>query len=74
MNAYQQFALLIAGPQLSVGTVSAVYSDGTVLVDLQGGGSVRVLGTGWSVSNPVYVLGGRVEGGAPALPYVEVTV
>lgn len=73
-NAYARFAKLTSGQPLMLGTVTVVNPDGTVTVTLNGGGNVRVLGSGYAVSDPVYVRNGQVVGDAPDLTYYEVDV
>lgn len=60
----------IAQPEL-VGDVVATHADGTVTVELPGGGQVRARGTA-AVSDRVFVKGGVLTGPAPDLPFVTV--
>ena len=60
----------VAQPEL-VGDVVAIHGDGTVTVELPGGGQVRARGAA-AVSDRVFVKGGVLTGAAPDLPFVTV--
>lgn len=72
-NQWSAFRGLLPGDPLLAGTIAASHGDGTVTVDLVGGGGMRVRGTG-SIGQAVYVRGGRVEGAAPALTAFDIDV
>lgn len=73
-NLYTQFRKLLPSDPLLVGTVTAHDSDGYSLVELPGGGGLRVQGQGVAVGSKAFVQGGRVVAEAPALDAVEVLV
>lgn len=75
-NVYQQLLDLIKrdqsiNPPRQVGSITVVHDDGTVTVQLPGGGLIRVRGSG-SVDARVYIKDGQVQGPAPDLPFVTV--
>jgi hypothetical protein len=70
-NQWARFRRLIPGDPLLAGEIAIDYGDGTVKVDLIGGGSVRVRGSG---TGNVYVRAGQVVGTAPSLSAVEVDI
>ena len=75
-NLYKRLKALLPDDPVMTGQVSAVFSDGTALVALEGAaGLLRVrnpLGTASGVR--VYVKSGAVTGPAPAMPYVLIEV
>lgn len=76
MNLFVQILNLIkkdpaVGQPELVGDVVAAHGDGTVTVELPGGGQMRVRGTA-AVSDRVFVKGGALTGPAPDLPFVTV--
>lgn len=73
VNVYKKFLAILPDDPLLVGTVAAVYSDDMVDVTLTGGGTIRVSGTA-AVGSRVFVQGGSVQGPAPDLPLVNVTL
>lgn len=72
-NLWRKFSDLLPSDPLFVGTITANYSDGTVLVEFLDGGTLRVLGTG-SVNDVVYVQSGRTVGDAPTLSISDIEV
>lgn len=70
-NQWARFRRLVPGDPLLAGEIAIDYCDGTVKVDLIGGGSVRVRGSG---SGNVYVRAGQVVGEAPSLSAVEIDI
>lgn len=60
----------IAQPEL-VGDVVATHSNGTVTVELPGGGHLIARGAA-AVGDRFYVKGGALTGAAPDLPFVTV--
>lgn len=73
-NPWTRFRELTAGPPLLVGEVTAHNADGTSTIETPNGASVRVQGQGVAVNSNAYYRDGRIEGEAPSLPIVEVTV
>jgi hypothetical protein len=72
-NQWARFKRVLPSDPLLTGTIDADNSDGTVTVELTGGGFVRVRGSG-TVGQHVYVRGGRIEGNAPSMMAVDVAV
>lgn len=72
-NLYRQLRELLPEPALTVATVAATHSDGTVTVTYPGGSQQRVRGEG-AVGTKVFVRAGVVEGEAPGLPSVTIEV
>lgn len=72
-NQWAKFRNLLPGDPLLAGVVAVVHGDGTATVDLAGGGSMRVRGSG-SVGQSVWLRSGRIEGTAPALSGGEIEV
>lgn len=73
-NRWAQFRRLLPASSLLIGVVSVVYTDGTALVTLPGGGSVRVRSSGYSVGASVYLQDGAVIGDAPAMTATEIVI
>lgn len=71
-SLFRDFLSLLPSRPLLVGTVSSVVGDMAV-VDLPGGGAVRARGQA-TVGMRVWVRDEVIEGEAPALTYVSVTV
>ena len=71
-NIYTQFKRLIPDAPLLVGVVTA-YADGLATVELPDGGIITARGSA-SVSDSVFVRDGVIEGPAPELTAVEITV
>lgn len=71
MNPYKQLLDLLPLPPLLSGTATVIHSDGTVTVELPGGGEVRVRGVAAS-GDRVLVKDGEIRGDAPDLPFVLV--
>lgn len=72
-NLWRQFEDLLPDSPLLLGTVATRHTDGTVTVELPGGGLLRVTGGG-SVGDRVFVRDGKVIGDAPTLPSVEIEI
>ncbi|MGD7253288.1 hypothetical protein ACQCRB_25960, partial [Ralstonia pseudosolanacearum] len=64
---------LLPDAPLLVGTVVTSHDDGTVTVQLLGGGLVRVTGAG-EPGERLFVRGAEVIGSAPTLPTVEIEI
>ncbi|MFC0128203.1 hypothetical protein [Ralstonia solanacearum] len=72
-NLWRQFEELLPNSPLLVGTVVTRHVDGTVTVQLLGGGLVRAAGTG-EPDQRLFVRGTEVIGPAPTLPSVEIEI
>lgn len=72
-NVWKQFAQLLPGAPLLLGTVLADHADGTVTVQLLDGGLLRVTGSS-VVGDRVFVRDGEVIGPAPTLPGVDIEI
>ncbi|MFC4161955.1 hypothetical protein [Chitinimonas lacunae] len=66
-NVWIQFKEMLASPVRQHARVATVHGDGTVTVQLLGGGLLRVSGEAEEGAT-VFVLGGRIDGPAPDLP------
>jgi len=73
-NLWSLFSELIPRPDLELGTVATVHSDGTTTLTLFAGGTVRVQGAGHSVGDDVFFRAGATGEAAPTMPLYEVTV
>ena len=71
-NPYSRLQSLSPQAPLLVGTILSTTST-TATVQLIGGGTITAVGGG-SISQKVYVQGGRIIGAAPALSQVEITL
>lgn len=76
MNLFSQIlALIKRDPEIAQplmqGEVIAAHADGTVTVQLQGGGQQRIRGTA-AVSSRVFFKDGRIEGPAPDLVLINI--
>ncbi|MHA6890810.1 hypothetical protein [Ralstonia pseudosolanacearum] len=72
-NLWRQFEALLPDSPLLVGTVVTRHDDGTVTVQLLGGGLVRAIGAG-EPSQRLFVRGTEVVGLAPTLPSVDIEI
>ncbi|MDO3515126.1 hypothetical protein Q3P06_24875 [Ralstonia pseudosolanacearum] len=72
-NLWRQFEQLLPDAPLLVGTVVTGHDDGTVTVQLLGGGLVRATGTG-EPDQRLFVRGTEVVGPAPTLPTVDIEI
>ena len=73
INLYRQLRELLPEPALTVATVAATHTDGTVTVTYPGGAQQRVRGAG-TVGQNVFVRAGQIEGQAPNLDSVTIEV
>lgn len=73
-NDFVRMQKLLPTDPLLVGTVIAVWPDGTSTVELPGGGEMRVSGDSVAEGARVYVQGGKIQGEAPALTGANVEV
>ncbi|MGA3946850.1 hypothetical protein [Ralstonia pseudosolanacearum] len=72
-NLWRQFEDLLPDVPLLVGTAVTRHDDGTVTVQLLGGGLVRVTGAG-EPGDRLFVRGSEVVGPAPTLPTVDIEI
>jgi len=73
VSAWSRWKSILPQQPLIVGEVMAMHDDGSVTVEVSGGGMLRVRGIA-AEGDYVYVRGGRIEGTAPALDLEEVSV
>lgn len=71
-NLYQQFRQLVPVPPLQTGTVVSI-GLGVVIVELPGGGRIRVRGTA-SLGEKVFVRDDIIEGVAPNLALERIEI
>ncbi|MBB4845037.1 hypothetical protein HNP55_003583 [Paucibacter oligotrophus] len=71
-NLFAAFRRLLPNPALQVGKVIAIV-DGVATLELPGGGRVQARGTG-TVGGSVFFRDGVIEGDAPTLTDVDITV
>jgi hypothetical protein len=72
-NTWARFKRLLPADPLLAGTVDAAHADGTVTVQLTAGGYVRVRGDA-QPGDTVYIRSGQIQGAAPAMSQLEITV
>lgn len=72
-NLWQRFKDLLPDDPLLIGTIRANPGDGTRVVELLDGGTLRVTGDG-AVGDKVFVQDGRITGQAPDLPQVDIEI
>ncbi|MGB0732107.1 MAG: hypothetical protein ACPGPF_00030 [Pontibacterium sp.] len=73
-NIWTKFQSLLPTDVVQLGTVQAVYADGTVQVQLAGaGGTVRVVGSA-SPATSVLIKNGEIVQQLPAMPQHDVTI
>ena len=70
-NRWSALRALLPDSPLLAGQVTADYTDGTALVQLIGGGSIRVRGEG-AIGQRVYIRDHAIIGPAPTLPMHEI--
>lgn len=73
-NPWKKLRSLLPQDNVQVGTSQGSNSDGTTTVDLVGGGTVIVAGTGFASGTPVFIKSGRILSQAPSLSAVDVDV
>lgn len=71
-NLYAQFLRLIPNPPLQVGQVIAV-DGGVATIELPGGGRVQARGDA-AAGQRVFCRDGVIEGDAPDMPFVAITI
>lgn len=74
MNLIKRLRNLFPGAPLLIGTVTETHADGTLTVQLAGGGQLRVRGDGFEEGDRVFVRDGVIEGSAPALPVIQIEI
>jgi hypothetical protein len=72
-NLWKQFQDLLPTQATQIGTVVTIHSDGTVSVQLLGGGILRVIGAA-AENARVFVRDGRITGVAPDLEQIDIEV
>lgn len=72
-NIFRALRDLFPPELLQSGTVTATHANGTVTVQLPGGGTLRVRGTE-TVGTNVFVKDGKTEGAAPALAPITIDI
>jgi hypothetical protein len=73
LNLYRELLNLLPADPLLSGEVTVQHADGTVTVELPGGGTARARGVA-AAGDRVFVRGGLVEGLAPDLPFAEIEI
>lgn len=73
-NIFKRFQALIPSTPLLVGTITAVDANGSCRVDMPGGGSAVVIGTGYMVGQQVFIKDRIIQGAAPSLTFHELEV
>ncbi len=73
-NPWVKFGALNAPGAKSVVTVATVNSDGTSIVTLRSGQSLRVQGDSVPATNKALIQDGKIIGAAPSLPVQSVVV
>lgn len=73
INLFREMQRLNPDPVLFSGEVTLTHADGTVTVELPGGGLLKARG-GSDIGDQVFVLGGVVQGPAPDLTPMVIDV
>ena len=73
-NPWVKFGALNAPGAKAVVTVTTVNNDGTSIVTLRSGQSLRVQGDSVAANSKALIQGGRIIGTAPSLPVQSVIV
>lgn len=73
-NPWIKFGALITPGAKAVVTVSAVNADGTSMVTLRSGDSLRVQGDSVTQGEKALIQSGKIIGSAPSLPMASVDV
>ena len=73
-NPWKRLRGILPGDTTEVGVVQAQLANGTTTVSLVGGGVVTVSGTGFGSGVSVFIRGGAIVSGAPALSSVDIEV
>ena len=74
-NVWAGFARLVPKDALRIATVQAAFADGTASIQYPGGGTQRVRNpAGIAAGSTVYVRGDKIDGPAPAMTPIDITV
>lgn len=73
-NPWVKFGALSAPGAKTVVTVTAVNNDGTSIVTLRSGSTLRVAGDSVTAGDKALIQNGKIVGAAPSLPIQSVTV
>ena len=73
MNLWILFQSFLPKQATVIGTLVTEHADGTVSIELLGGGVLRVIGTA-AVGTRIFARDGRMTGEAPDLPSVEIEI
>ncbi len=71
-NLYQRLRGLFPGPALQVGTITAI-TGSLATIELPDGSKTTAIGSG-TVGQQVYIRDGAIEGLAPGLSVVDITI
>lgn len=74
VDLWKRFEGLLPSSAITLGTVTAINTDGTSTLSTPEGGTLRAIGTSVGVGANVYVQFGRITGPAPNLPTYDLTV
>ena len=72
-NLWKQFQDLLPTSTTLIGTVVTDHADGTLSIELLGGGVLRVTGTA-TVGTRIFVRDGRMTSEASDLPTIEIEI
>lgn len=67
-NPWSKFQVLIEGPPMLIGSVTAHNGDGTSTLSMPGGGTLRATGQGVAIGSKAFVRDNEIIGEAPNLP------
>jgi len=74
-NLFKRLQQLLPDEPVLSGAVSVAYDDGTALIDMPGGGQLRVRNPfGHQPGSRVYIQAQVITGDAPQLPYVLIEI
>lgn len=73
-NPWVKFGALTAPGAKTVVTVTTVNNDGTSIVTLRNGSTLRVAGDSVTTGDKALIQNGKIVGAAPSLPIQSVTV
>jgi molybdopterin biosynthesis enzyme len=73
-NPWVKFGALTAPGAKAVVTVATVNNDGTSIVTLRSGDSLRVQGDNVPATNKALIQNGKIIGAAPSLPIQSVSI
>lgn len=74
VNPWKKFKSLLPDDAKQVVTVQTVNADGTSVVTLRGGDTLRVFGDSVQAGNRAIIQSGKIVGPASALTFTEITV